>query len=89
MRGEFALGPLAGINWESEYNFKTLCNDYDDEAACLAMRIGNVYMAFTVFAIVFNVFAICLMVFCMLIFQSFPDFVSLVCSLAFALSIGC
>lgn len=48
------------INWESEYNFKTLCKDYDDEEACMAMDGGNVYMAFTLFAIIFNLFTICL-----------------------------
>jgi len=47
-------------NWDSEYNFKTLCIDYDDDEACMAMNGGNVYMAFTLFAIVFNVLTICL-----------------------------
>jgi len=48
------------VTWESEYNFKTLCTEYDDDEACMAMDGGNVYIAFTLFAIIFNLFTLCL-----------------------------
>ena len=48
------------VNWESEYNFKTLCTEYDDDEACMAMDGGNVYIAFTLFAILINCFTLCL-----------------------------
>ena len=74
-------GPRAGVYWDSVYNFENLCALYGDEAACTAMRFGNVYIALTLFAIGFNVFTVCLMTSCMLIsftLSFLTDFVSLV-----------
>lgn len=56
-------------NWKSEFNFGDLCrnhevddgdNDDKDDEACMAVDGGNVYLAFTIFAIIFNLFTLCL-----------------------------
>jgi len=47
-------------NWESEFNYADLCADDDDDEACMAMDGGNVYLAFTIFAIIFNMFTLCI-----------------------------
>ena len=56
-------------NWTSEFNFGDLCrnhevddgdNDDKDDDACMAVDGGNVYIAFTIFAIIFNLFTLCL-----------------------------
>merc|ERR1712228_909348 len=46
--------------FDSEYNYADLCNDDDDDEACMAMNGGNVYIAFTLFALIFNLFTLCL-----------------------------
>ncbi len=56
---EVATGTIDVTNWDSEFNFADLCKD-DDDDACMAMDGGNVYLAFTIFAIIFNLFTLCL-----------------------------
>lgn len=43
------------------YNYETLCENGSDDA-CLALDAGNVYLIFTIFAIIFNSFTICIIV---------------------------
>mmetsp|Transcript_7014 Transcript_7014/g.11563 ORF Transcript_7014/g.11563 Transcript_7014/m.11563 type:complete len:324 (-) Transcript_7014:400-1371(-) len=52
-------GSVGDSSWTSEYNFADLCKDKDDEA-CMAMDGGNVYIAFTLFALIFNCFILCI-----------------------------
>jgi len=49
-------------NWESEFNYVDLCDEDSDafEGACMAKDGGNVYLAFTIFAIIFNCFILCI-----------------------------
>ena len=47
-------------NWESEFNYNDLCQDHDDDDACMAVDGGNVYLVFTIFAIIFNLFTLCI-----------------------------
>ena len=46
--------------FDTEFNYAELCRDDDDDEACMAMNGGNVYIAFTLFAIIFNLFTLCL-----------------------------
>eukprot|EP01084_Bolivina_argentea_P086691 156667_1 len=60
-----AIGDIDVASWDSEFNFADLCKDdnRDDDQqdnACMAMDGGNVYIAFTIFAIIFNLFTLCL-----------------------------
>eukprot|EP00483_Globobulimina_turgida_P003622 UN03628 len=50
----------AVVNWDSEFNFAHLCKDNDDDDACMAMDGRNVYLAFTIFALIFSLFTLCL-----------------------------
>lgn len=57
-------------NWDSEFNFRDLCSNHlvdgeKDDDACMAVDGGNVYLVFTIFAIIFNLFTLCLIAPCM------------------------
>ena len=60
-------------NWESEFNFRDLCQNHlvngeKDDDACMAVDGGNVYLVFTIFAIIFNLFTLCIIAPCMLFY---------------------
>eukprot|EP01084_Bolivina_argentea_P091019 163909_1 len=52
--------PGSSNSWTETFNYADLCYDDDDDEACMAMDGGNVYLAFTIFAIIFNAFALCI-----------------------------
>eukprot|EP01084_Bolivina_argentea_P297401 512348_1 len=61
---EYPDNPLIDrkISWRSEFDYAELCNDNPkrNEGACMATNGGNTYIVFTIIAIIFNIFILCI-----------------------------